>query len=229
MTAAARRPIGIAAALLLLLAPATSEGARPWEADMQRFERQDAEDPARPGGVVFVGSSSIRLWDLEASFGPGSATPIKGPLRNRGFGGSQMDESVDEVDLLVLRRRPRLVVVYAGDNDIHEGKTAERVAADFDRFVAAVHAELPETRLAYIAIKPSLARWGLAEQMRDANDRIARRCDEDPRLVFIDIWRPMLGADGAPRPELFVDDGLHLNDAGYRLWAAVVHAAVAGD
>lgn len=217
----------IAASLVLIAAVSPAE--RPWEPRMQEFERQDAASPAAAGGVVFVGSSSIRLWDLGASFGPDSPTPLDGPLLNRGFGGSQIEHSIEQVELLVLRHLPRQVVLYAGDNDIAAGKGAERVAADFDRFVAAVRAELPEAKIAFVAIKPSLARWELADTMRDANRRISDRCEQDDRLRYLDIWTPMLGADGRPREELLVADGLHLSAEGYSLWADVMHAAIGGE
>lgn len=186
-----------------------------WEADMSRFEAQDREHPVKKGGVVFVGSSSIRLWDLEKSF------PKLGAL-NRGFGGSEVADSVKHVDLLVLRHKPRTVVLYAGDNDIAHEKTPTQVAKDVESFVAAVRKTLPKTKILYIAIKPSVARWNLADQIRDANSRIEALCKQDGRCEFIDVWPAMLGDDGRPRPELFKDDGLHMNDAGYAIWAELL-------
>jgi lysophospholipase L1-like esterase len=183
-----------------------------WQADMAKFAAQDREHPPQEGGVVFVGSSSIRLWDLEKSFPNLNAV-------NRGFGGSEVADSVKHVDLLVLRHKPRVVVLYAGDNDIAHEKTPEQVARDFDAFVSAVRKELPETKILYIAIKPSVARWKLADQIRDANSRIQAACEKDEHCEFVDVWPPMLGDDGKPKPELFNDDGLHMNDAGYAIWA----------
>lgn len=223
-----RNPCRLSAWLLLASVTAPCVADRPWAEAMQRFERSDADAAPNDGGIVFVGSSSIRLWDLEASFGEDSATPLRGPLVNRGFGGSQIADSVREIDLLVLKHQPRQVVLYAGDNDIAAGKSAETVAADFDRFVAAIHAESPTTPIAFIAIKPSIKRRVLADIMDDANERVRVRCEADPRLAYVDIWSPMLGAEGEPRPELFVEDGLHLSKTGYKLWADEVHAVLAG-
>lgn len=186
-----------------------------WEADMAKFAAQDRERPASKGGVVFVGSSSIRMWDLDESF-------PKLDALNRGFGGSETADSVKHVDLLVLRHKPRIVVLYAGDNDISNGKTPEQVAKDFDAFAAAVHTALPETKILYIAIKPSVARWKLADQMRDANRRIEATCKKNEHCEFIDVWPPMLGDDGKPKVELFVKDGLHLSDAGYAIWTKLL-------
>ncbi|HUG93383.1 MAG TPA: D-alanyl-D-alanine carboxypeptidase/D-alanyl-D-alanine-endopeptidase [Planctomycetaceae bacterium] len=192
-----------------------AEAEAKWEPAIRKFEQQDRENPPPKGGVLFVGSSSIRMWDLEQSF-PGR------PLINRGFGGSQIADSTHFIDRLVLTHAPRTVVLYAGDNDIAQGKTPERVAADFADFCDAVHQKLPETKIVYIAIKPSRARWRLFETMSRANALMAGQCADDDRLQFVDIVEPMLGHDGQPRPELFVADGLHLSAAGYRLWASLL-------
>lgn len=190
-----------------------------WAREMAAFEAQDLAAPTAPGGVLFVGSSSIRLWDLEASF-PGLHA------LNRGFGGSEMSDSVEHLDLLVLRHQPEVVVLYAGDNDVNGGKSAERVAADFDAFLGRLRRALPETALVYISIKPSTSRWKLYPIMRDANARIRARCEADGRSVFLDVEPLLLGPDGTPRVELLREDGLHLNAEGYRAWTAALTAAL---
>jgi len=182
-----------------------------WEKDIARFEQQDRESPKEPGGVVFIGSSSIRMWDLDESF-PGMNAV------NRGFGGSQIADSIYYADRILLPLGPRLVVLYAGDNDIAQGKSPERVLSDWKTFVAKLHDELPETRILFIAIKPSQKRWNLIGKIREANAKIAEHCGGDPRLSFVDIDTPMIGDDQMPRAELFKDDGLHLNEKGYEVW-----------
>jgi lysophospholipase L1-like esterase len=182
--------------------------------EMAAFAEQDQKDPAI-GGVVFVGSSSIRLWDLAKSF-------PNVPAINRGFGGSQMIDSVTHADLLVIRHKPRIVIVYAGDNDLAAGKTPQQVSDDFKAFVTKVRAALPETRVAYIGIKPSIQRWALIAKVRQANTLIREYCDRDDRLGFIDVDNAMLGWDAKPRPDLFVADGLHMSPKGYALWTMLV-------
>jgi lysophospholipase L1-like esterase len=183
-----------------------------WEAAIRKFEAEDAERPPAPGGVLFVGSSSIRLWDLQASF------PDLHAL-NRGFGGSQLADVAELADRVVLPYKPRQVVVYAGDNDIAAGKSPEQVVAAYQKLVEKIHAQLPETRIVFVSIKPSLKRWALIEPIRHANRSIAEIAAKDKRLEFVDIEPPMLGPDGLPRKELFRDDGLHLNAEGYKVWA----------
>ena len=186
-----------------------------WAKEMAAFEQQDQQSPPAPGGIVFVGSSSIRLWDLPKAF-PGL------PVINRGFGGSQIADSVNHIDRLVLRHKPRTVVFYAGDNDLAAGKTPATVIDDFKTFVAKIHAVLPQTRIAFIGIKPSIQRWKLIETVRAANAGIRAYCQEDERLGFIDVDGPMLGWDEKPRKDLLVEDGLHLTPKGYELWTTLV-------
>jgi len=191
-----------------------------WEPTIARFEAQDRKSPPAKGGVLFVGSSSIRGWDLAKWF------PKHKPL-NRGFGGSQVADSVQFAERIILKHAPRTVVVYAGDNDIAAGKTPETVLADYRTLVKKIHASLPKTRIVYIAIKPSLSRWKLVDKMRAANALILAETKKDLRLRFVDIDKPMIGPDGKPRKELFKPDGLHLNDAGYKLWTSLVLAELA--
>lgn len=185
-----------------------------WAKEMAAFAEQDRTTPAT-GGVVFVGSSSIRLWDLARHF-------PNVPAINRGFGGSQMIDSVNHADLLVISHRPQTVIVYAGDNDLAAGKSPQQVSEDFKAFVAKVRAALPQTRVAYIGIKPSIQRWTLIAKVRQANALVREYCDADDLLGFIDVDGPMLGWDGKPRPDLFVEDGLHLSPKGYALWTVLV-------
>ena len=209
------------AALLALptLYPAASGADNPhakWDRDIKAFEASDRTNPPPSRAIVFVGSSSIRMWKTLAE----DFAPI--PVINRGYGGSEMDDSLFFIDRLVLQYQPRQVVVYAGDNDLANGKSPERVADDFKAFVKKVREALPETRVAYIAVKPSPARAKLIEPMRQTNRLIAQFTATDTALSFIDVFNPMLGKDGKPREELFIADKLHLNRKGYALWTSLV-------
>jgi lysophospholipase L1-like esterase len=186
-----------------------------WEKDIAVFEQRDRQKPPPKDAAVFVGSSSIRLWDLGKSF-PGVETI------NRGFGGSQLSDSAHFALRIVVPYQPRLVVLYAGDNDLAAGKTPEQVADDFRSFVRAVRDGLPKARIVFLSIKPSIQRWKLVEKGRRANDLIEAVCKQGEGLLYVDVGTPLLGADGKPRPELFRADGLHLNEKGYEVWASIV-------
>jgi lysophospholipase L1-like esterase len=206
------RPLLAAVMLCLIAGRATpTEAANRWEGTIQRFVDADKETPPPQGGVLFVGSSSIRGWRTQRSF-PGIQT------LNRGFGGSRIADSLYFADRIVLPYRPRTIVFYAGDNDIAGGLSPERVLGDYLEFVQKVHATLPRTRIVFVAIKPSLARWQLVGKMRRANALIEAAAKNDPRLIYLDIDTPMIGPDGRPRGELFKGDGLHLSPPGYGLW-----------
>jgi lysophospholipase L1-like esterase len=187
----------------------------PWEKEVAAFEKQDREKPPPKSPIVFVGSSSIQLWDLAKSF-PGMK------VINRGIGGSKIIDAVRLAPQIVLKYEPRLIVFYAGDNDIAFGRSPDQVADDFRTFVEVVHKELPKTKIVFLSIKPSVRRWHLWEKMQKANSLIEEECKNDQHLKYVDVAKPMLDDDGKPRPELFGGDGLHLNAKGYKVWAAVV-------
>jgi lysophospholipase L1-like esterase len=210
-------------AALLLAAVLTPGAVRaadtlkpPFEDDIAAFEAADRAHAPPQGAVLFVGSSSIRFWDtLEKDF-PGI------PVINRGFGGSTIGDSVRYADRIVVPYRPRVIVFYAGDNDVAAGATPERILADFQAFVAKVRAGLPGERIVFVSIKPSLERWKRVGTIRKANDLIRRFAKKDGSIRYVDVFTPMLGADGRPRKELFRADGLHMTPAGYALWTGLV-------
>jgi lysophospholipase L1-like esterase len=200
------------------LAPSTSK-PETWRKEIAAFEKQDAESPPPRDAVLLVGSSSIRLWDTVKWF-------PDVPTINRGFGGSQICDSTQFADELIVKHHPRLIVFYAGDNDIAAGKSAEQVQVDFRAFVSKVRASLPETPIAFISIKPSIARWKLADEMRKANALIAAECKTADALEYVDVWPAMLDKEGQPRKEILRDDGLHMNESGYQLWTELLKPIV---
>jgi lysophospholipase L1-like esterase len=218
---------GSALLLVSLIAPATAQqaaapaaAADKWEKTIAQFEAEDQKSAPPRDAVLFVGSSSIRLWDLKKSF-PDVATV------NRGFGGSQMSDVVRYAVRIITPYKPRLIVLYEGDNDLAAKKTPEQVADDFTALLKAVRAELPTTPIVVIGTKPSPKRWELIDQQRALNRLLADRCQADGHATFLDVERPMLAADGQPKASLFRDDKLHLNDDGYRLWTSLVAPLIA--
>jgi len=198
-------------------------GPTRWEPNIQEFEQKIVNGTSKPGSILFIGSSSIVNWDVERWF-------PQHTIVNHGFGGSQVSDSVYYFDRAVTPLEPAMVVMYAGDNDIAKGKTAEDVHRDFTAFAAKVKAKLAAgTKLAYIAIKPSTTRWDLSGEMAKANALIANDCAADDQLEFIDIWTPMLTGDGPPPDKWFIGDGLHLSEEGYQLWTDIVRGYLPDD
>lgn len=200
--------------------PATRPaGTQRWEEKIAEFERQDRESPPPKDGILFVGSSSIAGWKLKEFF------PDL-PVINRGFGGSQIADSLFYVDRIVLPPCPRVIVFYAGENDIVAGKPPHAVAEDFRQFVGRVRAALPQAKIIFIGLKPSPSRWKFIDDFRETNKLITRFIQGEPGMVYIDVERVMLDDEGKPREELFLKDRLHMTRAGYELWTELVRPHV---
>ncbi|MDQ0069484.1 lysophospholipase L1-like esterase [Variovorax boronicumulans] len=195
-----------------------------WHNELAAFARADQERLPPPGGVVFVGSSTVRMWTRLAQ----DFARVPGGVVNRGFGGSTLADCSLFARDLVVRYKPRQVVVYAGDNDLAEGRTPLQVLDSFARFANTVRAELPDARISFISVKPSPSREQLMPQIRETNHVISAYLNLLPNSEFIDIYTPMLGADGRPRMELFRGDRLHMTDEGYRLWHSVIASHLPG-
>lgn len=194
------------------------ETNQPFAKEINDFADSDHYNPPPQGAILFIGSSSIRLWKtLEQDF-------PNHQVINRGFGGSQIIDSVNYADRIVIPYRPKHIVLYAGGNDINAGKSAEEVLADFQSFVRKVRKVLPAVEISYISIAPNAARWAQVGRVRHANQLIATYARYDGRITFIDVFPQMLGRNGLPRPDIFVADRLHMNEKGYELWKKIVGA-----
>lgn len=192
-----------------------------WEDAVRAFEASDLAAPPPADALLCIGSSSMRMWHetIEADLAPLAVIP-------RGFGGSTMYDVLHFAGRIVLPYRPRAVLLYEGDNDIDSGVPPQRVAAVFAEFVSQVHAQLPQTRIHVLSIKPSPARWSKWPQMQAANALLQAACAGDSTLAYVDVATPMLGPDGRPRSDLFLADQLHLSARGYALWTEVVRREV---
>lgn len=210
--------------MVLWLQTATTRPAHPlpnphrFAAQIEAFATADEREMPASGGIVFVGSSSVRGWRL-AEYFPGL------PVLNRGFGGSHTSDCVFFLDRTVLRYRPRVVVLYVGSNDLDAGRPVELVVADTRRYVEMLLASLPEVRLLYIAIKPSPSRPDNVEKTREANALIAQLAGE-LGFDFVDPTPLLVDEQGQPRETLYVADRLHFRPEGYRAVAEVVAPAL---
>jgi lysophospholipase L1-like esterase len=190
-----------------------------WDKSILAIEKRLAANPPKPGGVFFVGSSSIVQWDLKKWF------PDAGYV-NVGFGGSVIADSTHFASRIIISYKPGTIVFYAGDNDIGGGRKAQQVIDDFRAFVETVRKDNPTCRVLFVAVKPSLARWKKFEEQQKANALVREFCEKGERLTFVDVVPLMLRPDGTPNPELFVKDGLHMTPKGYEVWTAAVNKAL---
>lgn len=185
-----------------------------WAEEIQAYTAIDAEFPPPQNAIVFTGSSSIALWKtLDADM-----TPLT--VINRGFGGSTMRDLLYWLDMLVLKYRPRAVVLYEGDNDIgFANGTSEDIFEEFKEFVSRIQ---PKSRIYVMSIKPSILRWSLWPEMRKTNGLIRKFCENRDGIQYIDVASSMLDERGQPRTDIFEADGLHMNGKCYELWTSIV-------
>ena len=187
-----------------------------FDGEIEAFEARDAaEGMPAPGGVVLVGSSSIRLWNTAEA----DLAPL--PVVRRGFGGARLDDVLHFTDRIVLPYQPSMILFFAGTNDLagnEDDLTPDAMLAKYQTFVERVHAQLPDTDIFHISITPSKAREAQLPQVKAANDLIEAYSATNPRLHFFDLEDEFLNADGTVNGEYFVEDGLHLNRKGYRIW-----------
>jgi lysophospholipase L1-like esterase len=181
------------------------------------FDLADSLNPPPKGAIVCIGSSSIRGWheNIKDDLSPLTIIP-------RGFGGSNMNDALYFTDRIVLPYEPRAIVVYEGDNDIAQKITPKKILNTFRLFVTEVHTELPQCRIYFLSIKPSISRWSLWQKMEKANNLIAQECSKDQRLTFVDVSSNMLDKEGKPQKELFLEDDLHMTRAGYLIWKDIL-------
>jgi len=182
-----------------------------WEKEIAAYEQMDRTAPPSKGGLLFIGSSTIRLWKTLAQDFP------EQKVINRGFGGSEIVDSTHFADRVIFPYNPRMVFLRAGGNDLNAGKSPEKVFADFKDFVAKIHSKLPETDIVFISLSPSIARWKQADKEKAVNLKVEEFSKLTPHLKYIETYPMPLGPNGEPRPELFVADKLHFSAEGYKL------------
>lgn len=194
----------------------SQETENAFEKDIRAFEKADEENMPEPGGILFVGSSSIRAWyTLSEDFS-------KYPVINRGFGGSQIEDVIHFFDRVVAKYQPSQIVLYSGDNDIAVGKSSERVFSDFKEFAGMVKEKLPGTELIVLSIKPSTLRWSMYPDMEAVNKKMKYYAQRHQGVEFVDVSSDMLTADGVPDESLLLDDGIHMTPEGYEIWTNIL-------
>lgn len=199
--------------------PETRDFTR-WEKAVSAMEASDKTNAPPKDAVLFIGSSTVRLWKTLAEDFPGV------PVINRGFGGTEIEDATHFADRLIFPHAPKQIFLRAGGNDLWAGKSPEEVFTDFKDFVTTVHARLPQTEIVYVSLCPSPSRWPQAEREKKLNALAADFIKGKKLLTYVETYDLVLGPDGKPREELFVSDRLHLNAAGYKLFADRVRPVI---
>lgn len=183
--------------------------------EISRFIEWDRRNAFPKDAILFVGSSSIRMWATRESF-------PDWPVINRGFGGAHTSDVNHYFNNVVKPYNAKVVLLYAGDNDIASNRSPEQVRDAFLAFVGRVREAQPNVPILYLSIKPSASRWQYWPRMKEANNLIRETCEKQPHLTYVDVGTPMLGPDGRPRPEYYLPDRLHLSEAGYAVWIRIL-------
>ncbi|MFQ5445406.1 MAG: SGNH/GDSL hydrolase family protein [Saprospiraceae bacterium] len=191
-----------------------------FEQEIQAFEAADKKAMPPKNAVLFVGSSSIRLWpDLAADFAPM-------PVINRGFGGSTIPEVRYYADRIIWKYEPRVIVFYCGENDVKEETPPAVVFQNFKKFIGEVERHLPGTEVVFVSAKPSPSRWPLWSSFQRFNNMAEHFAENRPRLYYVDISGTLLSENGAPDKTLFTEDMLHMNSRGYEKWGEVLRPVI---
>lgn len=188
-----------------------------FESAIVKFEHEDQEKGYQPKAVLFTGSSSIRRWESLSE----DMAPI--PVINRGFGGSTIPEVLHYADRIILPHQPKYIVLYCGENDLSNDETKAKEALNsFKAFHRYLQENLPDTRLYFIAIKPSIRREKYWPKLHQANKKISKFISKQDNYFFVDTASKMVDSNGVVLQDIFVDDNLHMNDKGYQIWTNVL-------
>lgn len=192
--------------------------AQPFADEIAAFKKQDSVQAPPKHAILFVGSSSFRMWtNLQQSF-------PKHTVINRGFGGSCLPDVIRYANDIILPYQPRQIVIYCGENDLASSDTvtAKMVYSRFVQLYKIIRRKMPVVPIVYVSIKPSPSRAKLMPAMKESNRLISSFLRTQKHTVFVDVFSAMLKADGTSDTSLFIEDNLHMNAAGYAIWQKMI-------
>lgn len=197
----------------ILFSSCSQESDKPFYDEIHAYKEKDKEKFPPENAILFVGSSSINMWKDIASYFPGYT------VINRGFGGSGLNDAIEYADDIIIPYHPKQIVIYSGENDIASGNvTSTDVLQKFSRLFKIIRKDLPDVNIVFVSVKPSPSREKYLPVMEDSNNKIRQFLSGYPGTAYVDVYHLMLGSDGKPRKELFLDDDLHMNQKGYAIW-----------
>lgn len=205
--------------LLLFIAAAPVQAQQPafWN-DIAAFKKQDSVAFPGTGKILFVGSSSFTKWtDVQAYF-------PNHPIINRGFGGSTLPDVIRYENEVIFPYQPKQVVIYCGENDVaaDTNTTGTVVFERFKKLFTDIRTKMPGVPVMFVSLKPSPSRWHMRARTMEANRLIKKYLKKKKHTRFIDVWDVMLNEKGEPREELFINDRLHMNADGYKIWQGLM-------
>ena len=187
-----------------------------WEETIVKFEMQDQIHPPAKGAVLFTGSSSIAMWqDIEETF-------PEYEIINRGFGGSEFSDLIYYADRIIYPYEPSQIFIYEGDNDLAAGESIDSILKEAQELREEIRRKLPNVPVIFISPKPSISRWELKEDYEKLNKALEDFAANSELTGFADVWSAMLDEKGEVRKDVFLEDDLHMNSKGYKIWKTVL-------
>lgn len=203
---------------IAMLFATTASAQAAFSDEIAAFKKADEKNSPPKNAILFVGSSSFRMWQDVQDYFPGYT------IINRGFGGSSLPDVIHFANDIIFPYQPKQIVIYCGENDFAASDTVS-VPTVFNRFqqlFLIIRKKMPSVPIVFISIKPSPSRQRLMPKMLEANLLIKNYLKKQSRAVYADVYYKMMNADGTPRKELFGSDNLHMNSKGYAIWKEVL-------
>lgn len=208
--------------LLLFISVTVAAQQKPFWDEIKAFRMQDSLQPPSDGMILFIGSSSFRLWK--------SATQdLNNPnILNRAFGGSTLPDVINYQNDVVLKYKPKKIFIYCGENDIASSEKVmpEIVLGNFKILYQNIRKRFPKTSVVFVSLKPCILRWAMKDRMMAANALISNYLSKEKNAVFLNIWDKMLDENGEPKKDIFLEDNLHMNKKGYAIWTTEMNNLV---
>lgn len=203
----------LVALLIVFISFHVAAQQKPFWDEIKAFRTQDSIQKPQDGMILFIGSSSFRLWkSVKEDFN----NPT---IVNRAFGGATLVDVINYQEDVVLKYKPKKIFIYCGENDIanSEKVTSKIVFKRFKTLYKAIRNHFPETPIIFVSIKPCILRWSMKDRMMEANALIRDYLSHKKQATFVNIWDKML-ENGLPKKDIFIEDNLHMNKKGYAIW-----------
>ena len=210
----------VAIALLIISILGNAQDPKRFQSRINELTTDSALATNKNCDYLFVGSSSIVMWKNVQDYFPDKK------VVNHGFGGSEMSDLLFYLHDIVIPFNPKVIFIYEGDNDLGNNESIDNIYKEMNEVISIIKKELPGIEIFIISPKPSIARWDKHENYEKLNAIFKEFCSKTEDVYFIDVWNPVIQNDGQLRKDIFIEDGLHLNETGYQIWYEIIQNSI---
>ena len=193
----------------------------PFSEEIHQFDLWNAKNSFPQQAILFVGSSSIRLWQTAKYFS-------KYSVINRGFGGARCSDVYNHYDVVIKPYQAKIIIIYCGDNDINAGESVDHVFAETKKLLERIGDDFPNSKVAFIGIKGSESRRDKWERMNQLNQKMKSYLSQKKGMNYLDLGKSLMDSNGRPRAKYFREDRLHLSEEGYQVWSDTLEKYLVG-